>query len=401
MTRIGYSQLYPKHRMPLVLFQRIVLFLFPLVLGGCADWRDALQGYPNPEQWSREGGPTRSVPTVEERGLLDPRFHLRALRMETDSRTDRMTHDEAILSDELVIHVLNVGAGSCQIVQCPHAHRVIVMDCGSSGASDEDLAGERIVHYARANGLFSHPDTEIVVAISHPDHDHTNKIPLLLEGHAIHSIWLGGAFDEYTGPIGRFLDQADEAGVPINHGWPPNFHNRGHPIEGLRCGSANSFILTVNSAGSRNAQSMVLLLDYVDYRAIFAGDAEEATERAASHAYGALIEDTTVLLASHHGAHTHGSNHEAWIAATNPQIVVFSAGTRYGHPRREIVERYQGVQDARVATHRLRWGLNNWEYQDDLTTQKPVYVTKTNGVIVIRTNGRTWQVECSLESGCF
>ncbi len=387
--------------MPLVILQRILLLLFPIVLEGCADWRDALQGYPNPEQWSREGGPTRPVPTVDERGLLDPRFHKRALRVETDSRTTGVNRDEVSLSDELVIHVLNIGAGSCQIVQCPHSHRVIVMDCGSSDASDDDLAGERIVNYARNNGLFSHPETEILVAISHPDHDHTNKIPLLLEGHAVQSIWLGGVFDEYTGPIGNFLDQADQAGVPINHGWPPNFHNRGHPIEGLRCGSANTYILTVNTTGPRNTQSLVLLLDYGDYRGIFAGDAEQVTEEAASHAYGALIEDTTVLVASHHGAHTHGSNHEAWITATNPQIVVFSAGSRYGHPRREVVERYQVAQETMVATHRLRWGLNNTEYHDGLTTQKPVYVTKANGAIVIRTNGRTWQVECSLEAECY
>jgi competence protein ComEC len=309
--------------------------------------------------------------------------------------------EHASLSDELVIHVLNIGAGSCQIVQCPHSHRVLVMDCGSSGASGDDLVGAHIVNHAQANGLFSHPETEILVAISHPDQDHTNKIPLLLESHSVQSIWLGGVYDEYTGPIGGFLDQADQTGVTINHGWPPNFHNRGHPIEGLQCGSANTYILTVNTEGSRNAQSMVLLLDYGDYRGIFAGDAEQETEEAAYQAYGALMEDTTVLVASHHGAHTHGSNHEAWLTATNPQIVVFSAGNRYGHPRQEIVERYQVVQDATVATHRLRWGLNKTEYEEDLTTQKPVYVTKENGAIVIRTNGRTVQVECSLESECY
>ncbi|MCA9420571.1 MAG: hypothetical protein KC592_06125 [Nitrospira sp.] len=387
--------------MPLVLLQGVFLLCFTVALGGCADWRDALQGYPNPEQWSPEGGPTRIVPTVRERGLLDTRFPRGVLRLEPVLKGARPEYVETSLADELVIHVLNIGAGSCQIVQCPHSHRVIVMDCGSSGTSGDDLAGEQIVNYAQANDLFGHPETEILVVISHPDQDHTNKIPLLLEGHSPQSIWLGGAFDEYTGPIGGFLDQADEAGVPIYHGWPSNFHNRGHPIEGLQCGSANTYILTVNTDGSRNAQSMVLLLDYGNYRGIFAGDAEQDTEEAAYQAYGALMEDTTVLLASHHGAHTHGSNHEAWITATNPHIVVFSAGMRYGHPRREVVERYQAVQDVTVPAHRLRWGLSSTEYEEGLTTQKPLYVTKENGAIVIRTNGRTWRVECSLESGCY
>lgn len=166
--------------MPLVTFQRTFLILFSLILGGCADWRDALQGYPNPERWSPEGGPTRPIPTVQERGLLDPRFHMRALRGDMSPPGVIRDQAEPSLSDELVIHVLNIGAGSCQIVQCPHSHRVLVMDCGSSGASGDDLVGAHIVNYAQANGLFSHPETEILVAISHPDQDHTNKIPLLI-----------------------------------------------------------------------------------------------------------------------------------------------------------------------------------------------------------------------------
>jgi len=75
----------------------------------------------------------------------------------------------------------------------------------------------------------------------------------------------------------------------------------------------------VNTDRSRNAQSIVLLLDYGDYRGIFAGDVGQNTEEAAYRAYGALMQDTAVLLVSHHGAHTHGSTHEAWLTATNPQ----------------------------------------------------------------------------------
>jgi hypothetical protein len=158
----------------------------------------------------------------------------------------------------------------------------------------------------------------------------------------------------YTGPIGNFLDQADQAGIPIYHGWPRKFHNRGHPFEGLQCGAPNTYILTVNSAESRNAQSMVLLLDYGEFRGIFARDAEQATEKTAYQAYGALLADTTVLLASHHGAQTYGSNHDGWIAATKPQMVMFSAGNRYGHPRQEVVKRYQAAQPTIVASYHIR-----------------------------------------------
>lgn len=56
--------------MPLVWLQRTLLLLGP-VWGGCADSIDAPHGYPKPEQGSHEGGPTRPVPNVQERRLLD------------------------------------------------------------------------------------------------------------------------------------------------------------------------------------------------------------------------------------------------------------------------------------------------------------------------------------------
>ncbi|HBP90826.1 MAG TPA: hypothetical protein DD706_24430 [Nitrospiraceae bacterium] len=261
--------------------------------------------------------------------------------------------------------------------------------------------GTKIADYAQAHDLFSNPETEILIAVSHPNQDHTNKIPTLFEGNAVQSICLGGLYDEYTGPIGGFLDQSDQAGVPIHHGWPPNFNIRGHPIEGLQCGAANTYILAVNKEGPRKAQNMVLLLDNGGFPGILAGAAQQETEEPASQPYGALMEDNTVLIASHHGADTHGSNHDGWIAAIKPQIVVFSAGNRYGHPRQEAVERYQVAQTSNVALHHIRCGESNTEYSEHLPTQKPVYVTKENGAIVIRTNGQNWQVECSLEVGFY
>lgn len=198
---------------------RTFLLLFTLVLGGCAEWREALQGYFNPEQWNQEPSPTRPVPTVQERGLLDSRFHMRVLRMEAVSPPAGTEDEEGTPSDELAIHVLNIKAGSCQIVRCPNSHRVIVMDCGSRGASGDDLVGEQIAGYAQAHALFSHAETEILVAVSHPDQDHTNKIPVILQNHPVQSIWLGGEYKEYTGPISGFLEQADHAGVLIHHGW--------------------------------------------------------------------------------------------------------------------------------------------------------------------------------------
>jgi len=48
--------------------------------------------------------------------------------------------------------------------------------------------------------------------------------------------------------------------------------------------------------------------------------------------------DIDVLLAPHHGA-DHASS-APFIAAASPLYVLFPAGTRYGHPRAVVAERY-------------------------------------------------------------
>jgi hypothetical protein len=176
--------------MKFVLLRNLLFFLVIFSFSGCADWREVLHGFPNPEQWTPEGAPTRRVPGVQESGMLDSRSNLRALRREATPPSAILRHEEAALADDLVIHVLNTKAGSCQIVECPHSHRVIVVDCGSSGASGDDLTGDEIAEYFQANAIFSHPDTEVLVTVSHPDQDHTNQIPTLRRAGS--AIYLAG-----------------------------------------------------------------------------------------------------------------------------------------------------------------------------------------------------------------
>ncbi len=53
------------------------------------------------------------------------------------------------------------------------------------------------------------------------------------------------------------------------------------------------------------------------------------------------IENITILKAGHHGSKT--SSSEPFLVTTNPVLTVFSTGlnNRYGHPSKEVVERYE------------------------------------------------------------
>ena len=52
---------------------------------------------------------------------------------------------------------------------------------------------------------------------------------------------------------------------------------------------------------------------------------------------------STVLVAPHHGSKT--SSTDEFVRQVNPKLVIFTVGyrNRFGHPRNEVVERYQAL----------------------------------------------------------
>lgn len=302
-------------------------------------------------------------------------------------------------ASELRVHILNIGAGSCQIIECPESSDIIVADCGSMRPSDTDMLADDIVTYMDD---LAFEENDFIVTLSHPHRDHINRIAALMEGRKTKSVWLGGDFDEYRGSAARYIEAAVAEGVPVLHGWPDDFSNNARPVKDLQCGAADTYVLTVNSGGdSKNGNSLMLMLEYGNFSMVFTGDAEGITERAAMRSYGDRIRNVTVLTSSHHGARTKGSNHQNWITTLDPQIVVYSSGETHGHPNRSVAERFRTSIDEGVAEHAFWTATSNSSpYQDEETTRGE-YVTRKNGRILIKTDGEEFSIECSLEDDCF
>ncbi len=99
--------------------------------------------------------------------------------------------------DELRTHFLNIGAGSCAVVECPGSNaRPMIVDCGSTGATAVDMDGQQVRTYIR-NVLQQHTAAPNVV-LSHPDSDHYSHIPNALDTVTVASVWQGGDPDGYT-----------------------------------------------------------------------------------------------------------------------------------------------------------------------------------------------------------
>ncbi len=304
--------------------------------------------------------------------------------------------------NELRVHFLNVGAGTCTIVECPGANNPppMIVDCGSMGGTVDDMDRDTARTYIQ--GILSRHSTAPNLVLSHADRDHYGWIATVLQGTQIQNIWQGGVSGEYTAdgfPTWLADQTANRATAHRDSDIPANFHNDEDPIGAdLSCGDASVFVLTVNTGSSKNAQSLVLEIRYEDFGATLTGDAEGRTERQARDNFDGNVK-TTVLSGSHHGARTHSSNSVSWAAATSPEVVIFSAGRRFGHPQCNAVNRYTASL-ADTLEHPTQCGEGT-TYQPVQDSTRAVYMTEVNGRIVVTSDGQSpLSLFCTRFEGC-
>jgi competence protein ComEC len=304
--------------------------------------------------------------------------------------------------DELRIHFLNIGTGSCAIVECPGSNAPpLIVDCGSTGASEEDLDASETRAYIR-NILSQHSEAPNVV-LSHGDEDHYDHIPGVLDDVTVASVWLGGSPEEYTeGGFPAWLAMQDEETIRQN--FPAHWHNDREPLgDDLSCGDASTYVLTVNTGTAKNARSLMVMIEHHAFTVVFTGDAEGSTEARALQNFNGSLK-ATVMTSSHHGADTEGSNSPKWATATAPEILVSSAGNHLGfeHPRCAATDRFTSLAETRE--HDVRCGTGNGYINS--RTRRAHYVTEVNGAVIVTSNGSspatvscTRSVECGVKIG--
>lgn len=93
---------------------------------------------------------------------------------------------------------------------------------------------------------------------------------------------------------------------------------------------------------STNDSSCVLRIETGQGAVLLAGDIEKRSEALLVQHAGALLAAEAVVV-PHHGSAS--SSTPAWVAAVAPRLAIVSAGhrNRFGHPRAEVVARWQAV----------------------------------------------------------
>jgi competence protein ComEC len=215
---------------------------------------------------------------------------------------------------EAWVSALDVGQGLAVLVRT--ANRSLLYDAGPTYGPEADSGGRIVVPLLRGAGIRS---LDLLV-LSHEDTDHLGGALTVLETVPVHalasSLPRGHALNSLVAAPGR-------CAAGMRWEWDGVRFEFLHPPPGWE-------------GARRNNQSCVLRVEAQGQAMLLTGDIERAAEVSLSK-----IAKADVLLVPHHGSKTSSSTE--FIAAVAPRWAVVPAGyrNRFGHPAREVLERYR------------------------------------------------------------
>lgn len=223
----------------------------------------------------------------------------------------------------LALHFLDVGQGDAALLRTPGG-RWILIDAGPR--SEHGDAGRRVV----VPFLASHGARALALAIvSHAHADHLGGVPSVL--------------DRFR--AGLVIEPGEQVADPLYYGFLDELASdairwhAGRTGEHFALDGVSFTVLHPDPAWSGwgedvNEDSLVLLVEYGAFQALFAGDAgfsAEAEMRSRTRA-------VDFLKVGHHGSR--GSTGDEWLDSLRPRAAVISVGqNRYGHPSPQTLRR--------------------------------------------------------------
>ena len=233
---------------------------------------------------------------------------------------------------ELQVHVLDVGLGDSILVVAPSGKTVLV-DAGPPGA------GKKVLDALKRLGV-DHIDI-FVAANAHADHvgGAGDVLKSVNVGQVIYS-----GFPQTTREYDDFLKAVQQKKVELVKAQPGQSVDLGDgallrvlaPIEPY-------FEAKDLAAGGNepNANSVVMRLDYGEFSMLFAGDAEEQTERRMVEKGASIAAE--VLKVAHHGSKYATSADFLKRGGFHWAVVSTGADNRYGLPAQETLERLKAA----------------------------------------------------------
>lgn len=234
--------------------------------------------------------------------------------------------ERAPRAGQLEIHAIPVGQGDATWIRFPNGTSLLV-DAGGTGIGNSRTGTRFVLPYLRAHGV---QHVEVLVA-THGDADHIMGIVELAPILRPREIWVGGIDLNRQAELALYL-ASKPLGAPY-----VSAHER---YERAEIGDATITFLPSDRKDSSNDGSLVFLVEYEDFRALFTGDIEKDRE---AFLVDVVREDLSAhyLKIPHHGSRT--SSTEGLLSAVSPVIGVIhaGAGNRHNLPREDVLDRYR------------------------------------------------------------
>lgn len=241
---------------------------------------------------------------------------------------------------KLYINYINVGQGDSILIKVDDCD--ILIDGGKSSY------GSTVSSYLKSKGV---DDIELLIN-SHPDEDHYGGLSTVLSNFKVESFW-GSSYSKTTTSYKSFKSAISSEGLSFKTPSVGTIFS----YEQLTI----SVLYNGSGASNSNDSSLVVMIQYGNFRFLFTGDISSTIENKIVSSGKNLKCD--VLKVPHHGSA--GSSSASFLSATSAKYGVICVGSNsYGHPTSAALGRLSSA------------GIS-------------VYRTDKNGTVVFSTNGST------------
>ena len=224
---------------------------------------------------------------------------------------------------ELSLTVLDVGQGLAVVARTQN--HTLLFDTGPGFNLEADSGNRTIVPFLRGEGV----KRVDVMIVTHADMDHSGGALSVLQAVPVDRLVSSLKEDH---PIQLAAASAHQCQAGESWQWDDVRFEMLHPPE-------QSYS---NSKLKTNALSCVMKITTSHGSVLLPADIEKRSEyQLVEHVGDELA--STVLVAPHHGSKT--SSTDEFVSRVNPRLVIFTVGyrNRFGHPKNEVVERYQSI----------------------------------------------------------
>lgn len=243
-------------------------------------------------------------------------------------------HFSYLAQSDVRITFLDVGQGDSIIIELPRRRAVYVIDTGGvlrfnkegwQQGKPYEVGRRVVVPYLKGKGI-TKVDTLI---LTHPDADHVEGAEEVMQEITVKALHVTPNSFQKSEVMQAIEQEVNTQKIPVYEVM------RGQSWQ--KAGVQFMYVAPFEAGEGKNNDSLVVVMQYGKMRALFTGDLEAEGE---AQLQDAILRNIALLKAGHHGSKT--SSTEAFIAHTNPQLTIFSAGlnNRYGHPHPDVLARF-------------------------------------------------------------